>query len=144
MGIFRQLAEQCIKEIEEEYTRQQKIENCIYDDIGIAELIYNSGDYTYRGIVKSGGDPEEFWGMPCRTPEYIEVEDLDIDETKIPQLIEEELSKLHWELTDEDKQTIKDVCASEKFQKYMDKIYDDLQDIIIEEAEKDENDNYDY
>ncbi len=143
MSKFRQLVEQQVKEIEDEYTRREELEDEIYYNIPLAKLIFDYGNYTSGGIMTTGGDPEEFWGMPCRTPEYKEVRDLDIDETKIPQLIEEELSKHNWELTEEDKQTIKDICTSEAFQKHMDKVYEDLENIIIDDALNGGNDDYD-
>lgn len=148
MSKFRQLVEQQVKEIEDKYTRREELEDEIYDNMLLGKLIFAYGNYEKGKIVKVGGDLEEFWGMPCRTPEYIEVEDLNIDETVIPQIIEEELTEHHWELTDEDKQTIKDICASERFQKHMDKVYEDLEDIIIEDAlnggDEPDPDDYDY
>ena len=149
MSKFRQLVEQQVKEIEDEYTRREELEDEIYYNMSLAQLIFEYGNYKKGRIVKTGGDPEEFWGMPCRTPEYTEVEGLNIDETMIPQVIEEELVENHWELTDEDKQTIKDICASERFQKYMDKVYENLEEIIIEDAlnggdEAYDPDDYDY
>lgn len=130
MGKFRDLVEQQVKEIEDEYTRKQELEDYIYD-LPVEDLIFEYGNYNHHGVITVGGDLEDYFGKPVRLPSYEEVQDLTIDEAKVPELIEKELADNFTELTEEDKQYIKEICASDRFSKFMDKVYERLEDLII-------------